>query len=125
MVKEESENMKILSRKIDPSLYHAFVLVNGDGPHHIRIQAYNLDQEKKFIGMEFNRIVTRRRLNEPEPFYQADHNATFQDQLREYNKALAVAEDERAEELDIIRYLLREAYGEDADISIERICVDR
>ena len=117
--------MKILSRKIDPSFYHVFVHLNGDGSHHFRVQAYNLDPEKKFIGMEFNRIISRRRLNEPESFYPADYNATFPDQLREYNKALAVAEDEREEELDIIRHLLREAYGEGVDISIERICVDR
>ena len=75
--------------------------------------------------MEFNRIETRRRLNEPEPFYPADYSATFQDQLRESNKALAIAEEERAEELDIIRNLLREAYGEEADITIERIGANR
>ena len=48
--------MKILNMKIEPMIYHAYIQGGEGNSYHVRIQAYNLDQEREFIGMEFNRI---------------------------------------------------------------------
>ncbi len=113
--------MKILNMKIEPMIYHAYVQGGEGDAHHVRIQAYNLDQEREFIGMEFNRIELRRHLDETGPLRSEHMNITFQEQLRKYHRAMAVAEAKREGEQNLIRDLLREAYGERSEITLVKI----
>ena len=117
--------MKILNMKIEPMIYHAYIQGGEGNAHHVRIQAYNLDQERAFIGMEFNRIELRRHLDESGPPRSEHKNATFQEQLRRYHRAMAVAEAKREEEQSLIRDLLREVYGERSEITIVKISEDQ
>ena len=117
--------MKILNMKIEPMIYHAYIQGNEGNAYHIRVQAYNLDSEREFIGMEFNRIELRRHLDKSGPSRSEHTNETFQEQLKRYHKAMAVAEAKREEEQSLIRDLLREVYGERSEITIVKISEDQ
>ncbi len=105
--------------KIGPVAYIAKAkLPDNTAADHIAV-AYNLDIAQRYIGLEFSRVTSSV---DDSGVPGAGHDAfSFTQELRLLDHATAVFPGPRDHEEDLIRAKLREAYGQDAIVTVAKI----
>lgn len=107
--------------KIDPKFYRVRVSIGDFFASHI-VLVYNLDEGRKFIGMEFYRLGSS--VDDTGISIPSGRMFSFKEELRILDQASTALEGRRENVKEYIEAKIKEVYGEDVKVLIEQISVE-